>query len=35
MNMTNANPQTLKSALDVPMIEIRGLTKSYGDHTVL
>ena len=35
MNITNANPQTLKSALDVPMIEIRGLTKSYGDHTVL
>ena len=35
MNMANANPQTLKSALDVPMIQIRGLTKSYGDHTVL
>ena len=39
MNMASvtnaANPQTLKSALDVPMIQIRGLTKSYGDHTVL
>ena len=36
MSMTNAvNPQTFKSALDVPMIQIRGLTKSYGDHTVL
>jgi len=31
----NANPANLKSAPDTPMIRIRGLTKSYGNHTVL
>ena len=31
----NTNSATLKSATDVPMIQIRGLTKSYGDHPVL